>query len=201
MIRNVVFDFGQVMVHFDPLYMAGQYAQNDADAAQIAAVAFDRLYWDRLDAGTITDDEVIQACRDRLPKRLWEAAEQSYRNWMYHLPEVEGMRALVRHVREDLGRRVLLLSNISKGFAERASEIPCLAEFEGFVFSATCGHIKPERAIFAHLCEKFGILPHETLFVDDSPKNVAGAKAFGIAGYLFDGDAAKLRRYLDEKLK
>lgn len=201
MIQNVVFDFGQVMVRFDPLYMAGQYASDPDDVRLLAAVVFDRVYWDPLDAGTISDGEVLAACRARLPERLWDVADKVYYNWIYHLPEIEGMRELVRHVRDAHGKRVLLLSNISEYFAAHVHEIPCLAEFEGCVFSATCGSVKPSAAIFRHLCERFGLRPEETLFVDDSPKNIAGAEAFGIQGYLFDGDAAKLRRYLDEILK
>mgnify|MGYP002515127954 CR=1 FL=1 len=36
----------------------------------------------------------------------------------------------------------------------------------------------------------------ETLFIDDSEKNIAGAEAMGIKGYLFDGDVPKLRKAL-----
>ena len=56
-VKNVVFDFGQVLVHFDPSYMVGRYVSDEEDAALIAEVLFDRLYWDRLDAGTISDAE------------------------------------------------------------------------------------------------------------------------------------------------
>ena len=41
----------------------------------------------------------------------------------------------------------------------------------------------------------------ETLFIDDSVINIAGAERYGIKGYLFDGDARKLRKYLDEICK
>lgn len=194
MIKNVIFDFGQVMVRFDPAYMVGQYVSNADDVKLLETVVFDRLYWDRLDAGTITDDETLIACRGRLPERLWKVAEQIYRNWIYHLPEIDGMRELVCKLRKR-GLRVILLSNISKYFAEHADEISLLSLFERCFFSAVCGKCKPDPTFFADVCRTCGISAAETLFVDDNAKNIGGAEACGIKGYLFDGDAARLGEY------
>ena len=196
MINNVVFDFGQVLVRFDPMYMTKQYIDNDADAKLVADVLFDRAYWDRLDAGTITDEEVVRLSCERLPKRLHESAEKVYYNWIYNLPEIEGMRELIIKLKK-AGKRVYLLSNISEYFAAHAHEIPILALLDGCVFSAECGMTKPNREIFVHICEKFGLDPTETVFVDDREDNVQAAMLLGMAGYVFDGDADKLRTYLD----
>ena len=45
----------------------------------------------------------------------------------------------------------------------------------------------------------FPTLQEECIFIDDNPANIAMAESLGITGYLFDGDAAKLRTYLEEK--
>lgn len=198
MIKNVVFDFGQVMVHFEPRYMVERYVSNKADAKILANVLFDRLYWDRLDDGTITDSEVVQACKGRLPERLWEVAEKIYYNWIYNIPEMEGMVDLVQRIKTKYKKRVFLLSNISTYFADYAKEIPMLGMFEDCIFSAVCGMVKPNQEIFEYLCKKCNILPQETLFVDDNPKNIKGAVCFGINGYLFDGDVARLQDYIEE---
>ena len=195
--KNVVFDFGQVMVRFEPSYMVGRYVDDKDDAALLEEVVFDRLYWDKLDSGDISDDEVISACRERLPERLWQVAEKIYFNWIYNLPEIEGMRELVRYIKKTYGVRVLLLSNISTYFAEHADEIDVLREFEACVFSAVIGKVKPSADIFEYVCQKYGMLAEETVFVDDNPNNIKGAQYVGITGYLFDGDADKLKAYLD----
>ena len=197
MIKNVVFDFGQVMVRFEPSYMVGRYVDDKDDAALLEEVVFDRLYWDKLDSGDISDDEVISACRQRLPERLWQVAERIYFDWIYNLPEIDGMRELVRYVKKTYGVRVLLLSNISTYFAEHADEIDVLREFEACVFSAVIGKVKPSADIFEYVCQKYGMLAEETVFVDDNPNNIKGAQSVGITGYLFDGDADKLKAYLD----
>lgn len=200
MIKNVVFDFGQVLVHFNPSYMVGKYVQETEDKQLLEDVLFDRLYWDRLDEGTITDEEVLAACQKRIPQRLWAVAEKIYYNWIYNIPEIDGMSELIRWVRDDYGKRVFLLSNISKYFADHEGEIPVLKHFERKIFSARCGKVKPNREIFEHLCKECDILPNETLFVDDSEKNIKGAQNYGIKGYLFDGDVARLQAYLEENL-
>ena len=197
MIKNVVFDFGQVMVRFEPSYMVGRYVDDKDDAALLEEVVFDRLYWDKLDSADISDDEVISACRQRLPERLWQVAERIYFDWIFNLPEIVGMRELVRYIKRQYGVRVLLLSNISTYFAEHADEIDVLREFEACVFSAVIGKIKPSADIFEYVCQKYGMLAEETVFVDDNPNNIKGAQSVGITGYLFDGDADKLKAYLD----
>ncbi|MBQ8341390.1 MAG: HAD-IA family hydrolase [Clostridia bacterium] len=196
MIKHVIFDFGQVMVRFDPAYMVGRYVSDVADATLLETVVFDRLYWDRLDAGIITDEETLAACRARLPERLWAVAAEIYYNWIYHIPEIEGMGEIVADLRAR-GVRVILLSNISKYFASHAAEIPSLSLFERCFFSAVCGKCKPDTSFFADVCAESGMDPAETLFVDDNAGNLAGAAACGITGYLFDGDALRLRAYLE----
>lgn len=201
MIKNVVFDFGRVLVRFDEPFIVSHYADNPDDIALITKVVFDRLYWGPLDAGTITDEEVIRLSKERLPKRLWDAAEKSYYNWIYHIPLIAGMDKVVERVKHVHGRRIFLLSNISEYFAKRDNVVPILSLFEKKIYSGVCKMIKPNKDIFEYMLKECDILPSETLFIDDSPINIAGAESVGIKGYLFDGDVEKLSKYLDETLK
>ncbi len=200
MIKNVVFDFGQVLVHFEPEYMVKQYVTEPEDVKLLAEVIFDRLYWDRLDLGTITDEETIALCRERLPQRLWDVAEKIHRNWIYNIPEIEGMKELIKYIKERYGVGVFVLSNISHYFADHSSEVDILNYSDGCVFSARVGITKPDHRIFDHMCKKFGLDPQETMFVDDSEKNINSSIEFGLHGYLFDGDSQKLKSYLDKVL-
>ena len=200
MIKNLVFDFGQVLVHFEPEYMVGRYVSDPADAKLLENVVFDRLYWDRLDAGTITDEETVKLVKERLPERLWEVAETIYYNWIYNIPEIDGMRELIVYLKENYGISVLLTSNISKYFVAHRDEIPMLKLLDNCIFSSICGYVKPDVKIFEHLINECGIKPDETLFVDDRRENVEGARAAGINGYVFDGDAEKLRSFLENIL-
>lgn len=200
MIKNVIFDFGQVLVHFEPEYMVRQYVTDEDDVKLLSQVIFDRLYWDRLDLGTITDDETISLCRDRLPNRLWDVAKKIHRNWIYNIPEIEGMSDLIEYIKKEYGVGVYVLSNISHYFADHSHQVDILKHSDGSVFSARIGITKPDHRIFDYLCKKFGITPNEAIFVDDSEKNINSAREFGLQGYLFDGDAEKLKEYLSQVL-
>ena len=199
-IKNVVFDFGQVLVYFQPSYMVGAYVSDEADKALIEEVVFDRLYWDRLDSGDISDDEVVSAIKTRLPERLWDVSEKIYYNWIYNIPEIEGMSELIDRIKNRYNVKVYLLSNISNYFASHSEEIPILKKLDGCVFSAPIGIVKPNREIFEHLCKAYKLSPEETLFIDDRLDNIEGALRCGLKGYIFDGDVNRLRDYLDSIL-
>ncbi len=200
MIKNIVFDYGQVMIHFDPSYMVGKYVTDKEDARLLETVIFDRLYWDKLDEGSISDEEIIEAVKTRLPERLHKVSREIYYNWIYNLPEIEGMDSLVQYVKEELCMRVFLLSNISRYFAEHAKERTELKPFERCIFSAVVGKTKPNPEMFEYMLSECDIKAEETLFIDDSEKNIEGARACKIEGYLFDGDSKKLRKYIDSLL-
>ncbi len=200
MFKFVVFDFGQVLVKFDPKYMVEQYVNDPEDSALLQRVVFDRVYWDKLDKGEITDREVLSEVNRRIPQRLFSVAEKIYYNWIYNIPEIDGMREVVEFAKQKTNGKIYLLSNISAYFAEHKEEIPILQNFDNCVFSATCGHIKPYRDIFAYLCEKYELTPFDTLFIDDNAENIKGAESFGIKGYLFDGNTAALKEYLKKVL-
>ena len=199
-IKNVVFDCGQVLVHFEPSYMVGVYVTNEDDKMILEDVIFDRLYWDKLDLGTISNEETIYEIKKRIPERLWDVAEKIYYNWIYNIPEIEGMRDLANNLKYRHGVKLFLLSNISKHFIEHACELEILKDFDGLVMSGNLGIVKPNYEIFDYLCKTYNLAPEETIFIDDRRDNIEGAEKYGIQGYLFDGDVKKLHDYLEKIL-
>lgn len=199
LIKNYIFDLGQVIVKFDTKYMTSIYFEDEKEAKKAEEVIFDRVYWDKLDDGTITDEEVKEGIRSRLPESFWERACTVYDNWHKNLPFTDGIRELIADIHSS-GGRIFLLSNVSIGFAEKHSEVPefvkLFSKFEGLVFSGPLGIVKPSAEIFLHILNKYYLNADETVFIDDNTKNIAGAKAVGIDAYLFDGNTAKLREYL-----
>ncbi len=197
--KNFIFDFGQVIVHFDETYMTSVYIEDNDEVEKVRSVVFDRLYWDRLDNGTITDDEVKAGIKSRLPEHIWEAACTVYDKWYYNLPFFDGMRELISKLKEN-GNKVFLLSNISQGFMEGYKSVPEIAElfdsFDGLVFSGPLGIVKPSADIFNFLLKTYSLKAEESLFIDDREINIKGAEAVGINGYLFDGNVEKLADYI-----
>lgn len=198
MIKNYIFDFGNVITLFDGEEMTARILGKEY-ISTVAPVVFDRLYWDKLDDGTITDSQVKAAFAERLSSEMYEKACAVYDGWIHNLTPIAGMPELVRDIKNS-GGKLYILSNISRGFAANYQKNPWVSElfslFDGLVFSAVAGLTKPNREIYDYVTEKYGLSKDECIFIDDSQKNIDGARGAGICGYLFDGDAAKLREFL-----
>ena len=107
------------------------------------------------------------------------------------------MSELIDTLRAKYGKKIFLLSNISNYFAENSGKIPILSKIDKCIFSAPLGIVKPNPAIFEHLCSECEIVPEESIFVDDNAANVAAAEKLGISTYRFDGDVKALCAYFD----
>ena len=199
MIKAVIFDFGQVLVHFDSDYILKNAIPNETDRKIAAEILFSREYWDRMDDGTLTEEELCRNAIPRIDEKYRKAAEDAIMNWYERLPEWEGMRDLLADLKKQ-GIPIFLISNISKGFAAHAGEIPILSYIDNAVFSAAVDCVKPYPEIFDLACRRFGYAKEECVFIDDSEKNIKGASDFGLNTVLFDGDAVSLRKKLSEML-
>ena len=199
MIRNVIFDFGQVLVSFVPIDIVKQTVKNEEDAALVAQIFFDRKYWDKIDEGTLSGEELIAEAKKHLPERLHAPLPEIFYTWIYRIPYIKGMPEIVAMLKQK-GIRLFLLSNAGHYLAEHTEHFEMLDGFDACLFSATLGLSKPHREIYAHICDTYSLVPEETLFVDDNAANIEGARAYGIGGYLFDGDANRLAQYLENTL-
>ncbi len=194
--KYLIFDLGEVMVRYSPYDMCRKYIKDENDAKTVCEALFDRLYWDRLDAGTIEDEELLSEVKKRLPEALFPVAEKIYSSWFLSLPEIIGMRELALEFKKEYSLSLALLSNVGKAIAEHESEIPILAIFDRKFYSALIGYTKPNPEIYDFVCASCGILPNEAIFVDDNEKNVLAAEKFGIKSLKFTGDVDKLREEL-----
>ncbi len=192
-----VFDMGRVLLNFDPMLCIEPHLSDPADQEMIAIVAFASPEWKMLDAGTITDEEALALWQSRLPERLRAPMAAIFEDWHRHMPEIPEMCNLVRDLRA-AGYPVYLLSNVSLRFAKLKKYFSVFPMMQGYVASAEELVCKPHRRIYEILMERYGLSAEDCIFVDDLPANIEGAKAVGMQGYVFDGDAAKLRSALLE---
>ncbi len=106
--------------------------------------------------------------------------------------EIPGTVAVLTDLRAT-GVPLVALSNWSaEMFPVAREQFDFLAWFEGIVISGEVRVNKPDRRIFEHLAERFGIEPAATVFIDDSPANIEAASALGYCTIRFT-DATALR--------
>ena len=197
MIRNRVFDMGNVLIHYIPQVFMDRLGVPAEDQPLLAREVFGSVEWIRMDRGTLGQEEAVAAMEARLPRRLWEYARRLVLGWWLDGPlmPVEGMAALLEELK-GLGYGLYLLSNATVRQPEYFPGIPGSQFFDGAVISAHWKVLKPEREIYEILFREYGLEPSECFFVDDLNINVEGALCAGMDGYIFDGDVGRLRQAL-----
>ena len=99
MIDTVVFDMGQVLIHWNADAILGRYDLTEEDRALLKRDLFATIEWVRLDHGTITEEEALAVFRTRLPEHLHGTAEELVcRWWVPPLMPMEGMEELIREL-------------------------------------------------------------------------------------------------------
>lgn len=196
MIRNIIFDMGQVFIHFTPEEYISRLGITGEDASLLLREVFRRVEWVCLDRGTMTEEEAVSSVCQRLPGRLHHAAESLIQGWWKGpIVPMEGMEALAAELKER-GYHLYMLTNASRRVREYMNRIPAAKYMDGCVVSAECLLLKPETEIYLGLCRRYGLKPEECFFIDDAPVNVEGAYRAGLNGTVFFGDISLLRQEL-----
>lgn len=198
MIRHIVFDMGQVLVQFSAGLFSERLRLSAEDAELIRREVLTTVEWVRMDRGTISDDDALARMCARLPQRLHDTAAYLVRRWNDPIVPVPGMADVARDLKA-AGCDLYLLSNAATRQHTYWHDIPGSEYFSGTFISADYHLLKPEDAIYQAFFKKFGLKPEECLFIDDSAPNIEASENAGMAGIVFHGDAARLRRQLAER--
>ena len=196
MIRNIVFDMGNVMIRFDPAYFMDREGLTDpADRKLVMNELFQSLEWAQMDSGVLTEETAEPLILARIPDRLKAQVRHLLHNWSSPRDEIPGMEELAQGLK-NAGYGIWLLSNASKAQHTYWPKVSVSRLFDGKLISCDIGFVKPMREIYQAFSEKFGLLPEECVFIDDAISNVAGAVACGWQGIVFHGDSAELAEKL-----
>lgn len=201
MIKNLIFDMGQVLIEFDPDKYISLSGADPADIPLLRSEVFRSPEWYAIDRGSISPEQgAISACA-RLPKRLRVIAEDIIlRWWQYGIFPIAGMGELIAVLKCN-GYKIYLLSNASSLFYNYFSSIPGSEFFDGVLVSSDYGLLKPQHEIYEKLFSVFKLRPEECLFVDDQPQNIEGASICGMPGIVFRGDVNRLSAEIREYCK
>ena len=158
--------------------------------------------WVQLDMGVIPEEQALAQMCSRLPERLRQPAALCMENWhRYCMWPIEGAGDVVREYKEK-GYGIYLCSNASLRLLDCYRQvIPAIDCFDGVLFSAEVKCMKPQKEMYLHLFERFGLRPEECYFIDDQPLNIEGARNCGMDGFCHrDGSAATLKKALEKAL-
>lgn len=182
-ITAIVFDIGNVLIRWDPvlpfLPLLGDRATVEAFLARTGFMALNL----RADAGERFGD-LIAEVPDPADRQLLQAYLPGY---AASVPEaIEGTWALLDRLKAR-GHAIHAITNWSaETWPAGVAAHPRLATAFGVaVISGVEGVLKPAPQIFQTLCARAGVNPADCLFIDDSLKNVIGAREAGMAAHHF----------------
>ena len=193
MYKNIVFDFGGVMVDFDPKeYLVDRFCNADVEE-QVSALTFDSEEWKLLDAGLITRFEANQRMLAHAKEHDCVFEVQGVLDdWLHILRPRRRMQELVQKLKAH-GYCVYYLSNIPQDVLELFQTRGVLDNFDGGVASCEVHINKPDPRIYQALLDKYRLRADECIFIDDRAENLLPASALGFGIYEMHGVGTLLR--------
>ncbi len=198
MIKNIVLDIGGVLVDFH----TADYYTNKGYSLEMAralkAVTMDSPYWQHNDIGLMPYRWILEKMKALSPV-LSEEIDRSLSQQHGIVTWRKESKDWIESLRK-MGFRVLVLSNFSEialrdcpeamdflgenfGGRGKVGEYGVICEG---IISCKDHMVKPYPSVYALLLMRYGLDPEETIFVDDTQKNLTAAEEFGIKTILFE---------------
>ena len=190
MIRNIIFDFGSVLVDWNPRHLYGPYF-DDAEKMEYFLGTVCPYSWNEtVDAGRPTSEATAE--RIALYPEWEKEIRMYFGDWIGMMNgEIPGMESLVRELKVR-GYGLYGLSNWSYEtfplIRDDKARYPVFDLLDGYVISGQEKVKKPSPEIYGILLDRYALKPEECIFVDDNPANVDAGEAIGIRGLVFSSD-------------
>lgn len=182
MIRNLIFDFGDVFINLDKQATVRLLSQKFGDF-DITPALKDSL--DNYEKGLITTSDFVALFRIQFPKASNAELIDSWNAIILDFPEYR--LQFIENLAKSKKYRLFLLSNTNELHIQKVIENMGEGRyerfkncFERFYLSHEINLRKPDLEIYQFVLEENKLLPHETFFVDDTEENTNFASELGI---------------------
>jgi glucose-1-phosphatase len=203
-VKNIIFDLGGVLLNIDPKKTIEAFGRLGMEQLiGDKGLSYDHDIFYLMEQGKITPDEFRNGVRKLIPTEVSD--EQIDDAWTAMLLDFPKVRVeLVVNLRKHFG--IYLFSNtnaihVVKYHAnfrnQHGFEVSSL--FEKDYYSNEIGYRKPSQESFQEIIRLSGIIPEESIFIDDSLANVEAAIACGLMGFWLE-PGQKIEEILNEFL-
>ena len=178
MIKNLVFDFVNVLIEWNPAKILATFVEEDRK--RIKAAIFDSGFWAQTDTGQLTLEVAIQAAQTLLDSSYSATVEAIFTHWY---ETVDVYHQLQEKIFEwaQLGYGIYILSTTSEIFyaVENAGLLPMTKVLTGKILSYEVGCAKPDKSIYQKLLGQYALQANQCVFIDDLQINLDAAKSLG----------------------
>ncbi|UYI77852.1 MAG: HAD family phosphatase [Fusobacterium varium] len=185
MIKNIIFDLGNVLIKYSPESFLEKNVKKERQEKFIATV-FKSKEWLELDRGTLSYEDAIEKFAEIISEDRENLEKLFKNNIMDCLAPIEENIEILKKLKKK-GYNLFVLSNFHRpAFEQVQKEWEFFDEFDGGVISCYCHLLKPNQRIYELLLARYGLIPEETLFIDDTKINVEKAEKIGMGGIYLD---------------
>ena len=184
MIRNIIFDIGNVLTDFRWREFLQDKGFDDAMIARIARASVESPAWNELDRGVWSEERLMAEFVKRDPE-IEPELHAAYDNITGMVTKRDYAIPWIRELKAK-GYHVYYLSNFSeKAYKECGEALEFIPYTDGGILSYRDKVIKPDEKIYQLLLSRFGLKAEECVFLDDTPRNVEAARKLGFYGICF----------------
>jgi len=183
MIKNIVFDIGNVLVKFGwPEFIANLgFSEEINERIANATVRDDD--WNEYDRGVLSDEEILALFIEN-DLGIESELRAFNENFKELLIEFEYTRGWIKDLQKK-GFKVYCLSNMSYKAVRECAALNFLPLLDGYILSCNVKLIKPDPEIYNTLLKTYDLKAEECIFIDDLERNVEAARGVGMHGIVF----------------
>lgn len=178
-IKNIIFDFGGVLMDWNPRYFFKDYFNDDEKMEYfLENIAQDEWNIEQDRGRSLSEGTEIQV--KKFPE--WEKEIRAfYDNWTVMLKsDIPQNVEVLRKLRNTEYHLFGLTNWSAETFPYALENYDFFQIFDGkIVVSGTEKLIKPDPEIWYVLLERYNIHAEESVFIDDNPKNIEMAQSLG----------------------
>ncbi|MEE3343406.1 MAG: HAD-IA family hydrolase [Bacilli bacterium] len=190
MVKNIVFDIGNVILNFDYKKFLDKYTTNKQEQEMLEKYVINSPEWTEyalIDTGYIKREDAIKIVQDRTNHLYDELIERFWNTYNDYAYIDNNVLDLIKKLKNN-GYNIYLLSNSNPYTYNYIKNSELFNIVDGYVLSFIEHQVKPYESIYKTLINKYNITPEESIFIDDNIRNVEGANKLGFIGLKVDPD-------------
>ena len=194
MIKNLVFDLGNVLIEWNSEKIL-TYFEPEKERRQVLRQAiFESGVWHQTDKGELSLKEACEEVLAQLDVSYHSAVKNIFYHWYEVVYVYSDLQERIRlWVAQDY--RIYILSTTCEIFyhIEKAGLLPIYPLLSGYILSSEVGVVKPEAEIYQKLLKKYNLNPVESVFIDDIQANLDTAAELGFEIILSTSETENIR--------